>query len=86
MSNKVVDINADCGESYGRWTLGNDEALFDYLSSANLACGFHAGDPLTMQKSVKLAKTKNVAIGAHPGFPDLAGFGRRIMAASYCPS
>lgn len=79
---KVVDINADCGESFGRWTLGNDEALFDYLTSANLACGFHAGDPLTMQQSVKLAKNKNVAIGAHPGFPDMAGFGRRIMAAS----
>ena len=77
-----IDINADLGESFGPWTLGNDEELFDFLTSANLACGFHASDPLTIQRSIKLAKQKNVAIGAHPGFPDKVGFGRRDMGIS----
>ncbi|CAN5649616.1 5-oxoprolinase subunit PxpA [soil metagenome] len=77
-----VDINADSGESFGRWRLGRDEELFPKLTSANLACGFHAGDPLTMQRTVRLAKEHGVKVGAHPGFPDLAGFGRRDMAVA----
>jgi 5-oxoprolinase (ATP-hydrolysing) subunit A len=77
-----IDLNADAGESFGNWKLGQDEALFPLVTSVNLACGFHAGDPLTIQKAVRLAKQTGVAVGAHPGFPDLAGFGRREMAAS----
>ena len=72
-----IDINADLGESFGPWSLGNDEEVFNFLTSANLACGFHASDPLTIKRSVQLAKEKNVAVGAHPGFPDKVGFGRR---------
>jgi UPF0271 protein len=67
------------GESYGHWTLGNDEQVMPNLTSANLACGFHAGDPHTMRKSVALALQHGVAIGAHPGLPDLMGFGRRVL-------
>ena len=78
----VIDLNADAGESFGAWTLGNDEKLFDYITSANIACGFHAGDPLTIQKTVQLAKEKNIHIGAHPGYPDLVGFGRRPIKAT----
>jgi 5-oxoprolinase (ATP-hydrolysing) subunit A len=70
------------GESYGRWKLGNDEAVMPYLTSANLACGFHAGDPHIMRESVALAKRHGVAIGAHPGLPDLMGFGRRALNVS----
>lgn len=77
-----IDLNADAGESFGNWKLGNDEELFEYVTSANLACGFHAGDPLTMRQSVELCKRLSVAAGAHPGFPDRVGFGRREMAAS----
>ncbi len=77
-----IDINADLGESFGPWSLGNDEELFNFLTSANLACGFHASDPLTIKRSVKLAKEKKVAIGAHPGFPDKVGFGRRDINIS----
>jgi 5-oxoprolinase (ATP-hydrolysing) subunit A len=77
-----VDLNADMGESYGRWTLGNDEALMPYLTSANIACGFHGGDPHVMRKTVALALEHGVGIGAHVAFPDLIGFGRRRMAAS----
>ncbi len=79
---KKIDLNADAGESYGHWKMGADEALFPILSSVNLAAGFHAGDPLTMQKSVRLAKKHGVAVGAHPGFPDLVGFGRRDLAVT----
>lgn len=79
---QYIDLNADAGESFGAWRLGNDAELLPQLSSVNLACGFHAGDPLTMQKSVALALKHNVAVGAHPGFRDLAGFGRRDLAAS----
>ncbi len=82
MSTPTVDINADAGESFGHWRLGHDEALFEHITSVNLACGFHAGDPLTMQQSVMLAKTHAVAVGAHPGFADKVGFGRRIVQAS----
>ncbi len=78
-----IDLNADAGESFGPWEMGGDEALFPLISSVNLACGFHAGDPLTIQRAVKLAKGHNVAVGAHPGYPDLVGFGRRALAAGF---
>lgn len=74
-----VDINCDMGESFGAYKLGRDEEIFNYITSANIACGFHAGDPATMRKTVKLALEKNVGIGVHPGLQDLAGFGRREM-------
>lgn len=79
---KRIDLNADAGESFGRWKLGQDERLFPLLTSVNLATGFHAGDPLTIRESVRLAKSHGVAVGAHPGFPDLVGFGRRDMAVT----
>src|SRR5688572_32661819 len=72
-----IDLNCDMGESFGDFTVGNDESLMDYVSSVNIACGFHAGDPAVMKKTVALAVKKNLAIGAHPGYPDLQGFGRR---------
>ena len=75
----TIDINCDLGEGFGNYQMPNDETLFDYISSANIACGFHAGDPAVMQHSVQLALKKGVAIGAHPGFQDLQGFGRREM-------
>jgi len=78
----IVDLNCDMGESYGAYQIGNDEAIFPYITSANVACGFHAGDAAVMKKTVKLALKYNVAIGAHPGLPDLQGFGRREMAVS----
>ena len=74
-----VDLNCDVGESFGAWRLGADEAILAQVSSANIACGFHAGDPATMRKTVSLAIDHGVALGAHPGLPDLAGFGRRII-------
>jgi UPF0271 protein len=72
-----VDLNCDMGESFGQYTLGNDKEMMTYISSANIACGFHAGDPNIMDQTVKLALEHNVSIGAHPGFLDLHGFGRR---------
>ncbi len=77
-----IDLNADAGESFGPWKMGSDEELFPLLSSVNLATGFHAGDPLTMQRSIALARRHGVAVGAHPGFPDLVGFGRRDLAVT----
>ena len=77
-----IDLNADLGESFGPWPMGTDEALMASISSANIACGFHAGDPSVMRRTVALAKANGVAVGAHPGFPDLVGFGRREMSAS----
>jgi UPF0271 protein len=77
-----VDLNADMGESYGRWTLGDDAALMPCLTSANIACGFHGGDPHVMRKTVALALEHGVGIGAHVALPDLIGFGRRRMAIS----
>ena len=77
-----VDLNADMGESYGRWTLGDDNALMPYLTSANIACGFHGGDPHVMRRTVALALEHGVGIGAHVAFPDLIGFGRRRLAAT----
>jgi 5-oxoprolinase (ATP-hydrolysing) subunit A len=74
-----VDLNADMGESFGAWTMGDDAALLDIVTSANVACGFHAGDPDVMARTMRLAVARGVGIGAHPGFPDLQGFGRRRM-------
>lgn len=76
----LIDVNADAGESFGRWRLGNDATLLPKVTSVNVACGWHAGDPATMRRSVQLARDNGVALGAHPGFPDLAGFGRRALA------
>lgn len=76
---KQVDINCDMGESFGMYKLGHDEEVIKYISSANIACGFHAGDPVWMNKTVKLAEDNGVKIGAHPSYPDLNGFGRRNM-------
>jgi len=75
----VIDLNSDLGESFGAWKMGNDEAVLDFVSSANVACGFHAGDPVVMLATLRAAKEKGVAVGAHPGYPDLMGFGRRNM-------
>jgi UPF0271 protein len=77
-----VDFNADMGESFGLYRYGADEELLPFLSSANIACGFHAGDPSVMRRTVALARQQGVAIGAHVGFPDLLGFGRRRLLAS----
>ncbi|MFC4454550.1 5-oxoprolinase subunit PxpA [Deinococcus sonorensis] len=77
-----MDLNADAGESFGRWSLGDDEQLFPFLSSVNLALGFHAGDPLTLRQAVQRAVRQRLNIGAHPGYPDLSGFGRRELAMS----
>lgn len=78
----IVDLNCDMGEGFGNYQLGTDEDLMNYVSSINIACGFHAGDPATMRKSVTLALKKNIGIGAHPGLQDLIGFGRREMNIS----
>lgn len=76
---KTIDLNCDMGESYGAWKMGADAAIMPLISSANIACGFHAGDPATIRKTVRLAVDSGVAIGAHPSLPDLMGFGRRVM-------
>ncbi len=78
----TVDLNTDLGESFGRYTLGMDGRILPVISSANIACGFHASDPVVMEKTVLLAKQAGAAVGAHPGYPDLMGFGRRNMAVS----
>ena len=77
MSQPRINLNADLGESFGAWTMGRDEDMLQLVDSANVACGFHAGDPLVMRKTVATAKQHGVSIGAHPSFPDLQGFGRR---------
>src|SRR5262249_3360060 len=79
---KYIDLNCDMGESYGRWTLGADEEIMPHITSANVACGFHGGDPHVMRKTVALALKHGVAVGAHPSLPDLMGFGRRVMDVS----
>ncbi|MBF0707421.1 LamB/YcsF family protein [Guptibacillus hwajinpoensis] len=79
---KSVDLNSDLGESFGAYKIGNDENVLPFISSANIACGYHAGDHNVMMKTVELAKSLGVSIGAHPGFPDLGGFGRRDMNMS----
>ena len=77
-----ADLNSDLGESYGAYKIGADDKIIPLVTSVNIACGYHAGDPLVMQKSVALAKQYGVSVGAHPGFPDLLGFGRRNMNAT----
>mgnify|MGYP000079358443 CR=1 FL=1 len=72
-----VDLNSDMGEAFGHYSFGNDQRILESITSANVACGFHAGDPATMIQTVILAKENNVSVGAHPGFRDLVGFGRR---------
>jgi UPF0271 protein len=74
-----IDLNADAGESFGTWTMGNDAALLPHVTSINIACGFHAGDPSVIRQTIRLAAEAGVRIGAHPGYPDLQGFGRRAM-------
>lgn len=77
-----IDLNGDLGESFGRYTIGHDQDILPFLSSANIACGFHAADPMVMAETVRLAERYQVKIGAHPGFPDRVGFGRRVLQAS----
>ena len=79
---RTIDLNCDVGESFGAWTAGQDEAVLALVSSANVACGFHAGDPEVMLETVRLCRRHGVALGAHVGLPDLQGFGRREMAVS----
>lgn len=79
---KRLLLNCDMGESFGRWKMGNDEEAIGLIDQASLACGFHASDPLTMRRSVQLAVSHGVSIGAHPSYPDLVGFGRRHMNCS----
>ena len=79
---KTIDLNCDMGESYGAWKMGADAALMPLISSANIACGFHGGDPATIRKTVRLALDHGVTIGAHPSLPDIQGFGRRVMKIS----
>lgn len=79
MPKTVIALNSDTGESFGNFKVGNDEELMKFISSANIACGFHAGDPVVMAHTVRLARDHGVSIGAHPGYPDLMGFGRRRM-------
>jgi 5-oxoprolinase (ATP-hydrolysing) subunit A len=76
----MIDLNADLGESFGNYRMGNDAAMMPHISSANIACGFHAGDPMVMRRTVKTALEHGVAVGAHPGLPDLQGFGRRKIS------
>jgi len=78
----TIDLNCDMGESFGAWTMGQDDAVLAHVTSANIACGFHAGDPVTMQRTVAAAVKHGVAVGAHPSLPDLGGFGRREMRVS----
>jgi 5-oxoprolinase (ATP-hydrolysing) subunit A len=75
----TVDLNSDLGESYGRWELGDDRAMLDHITSANVACGFHAGDPSTLRRCCELAAARGVTVGAQVGYPDLLGFGRRFI-------
>lgn len=75
----TIDLNADMGESFGAWKIGRDAELMDFVTSVNVACGFHAGDPSTIRETVELAAVKGLRVGAHPSYPDLQGFGRRAM-------
>jgi len=77
-----IDINSDMGESFGAYKLGRDAEVMEYISSANIACGWHAGDPMVMEETVRMAKERGVGVGAHPGYPDLMGFGRRRLDLS----
>ncbi|MCX7167890.1 MAG: LamB/YcsF family protein [Rhodocyclales bacterium] len=82
MPDKPINLNADLGEGFGPWRMGDDAAMLEIVTSANIACGGHAGDPDTMRHTVRLAQQRGVSIGAHPSYPDLQGFGRRAMALS----
>lgn len=77
-----VDLNSDLGESFGRYTLGSDDQIIPLITSANVACGFHASDPVVMKKTIEMAREAGIHVGAHPGYPDLMGFGRRNMTIS----
>jgi len=77
-----IDFNCDMGESFGSYKMGLDDEVIKHITSANIACGFHAGDPMWMQRTVALAQHHDVAVGAHPSFPDLQGFGRRSINAT----
>ncbi len=79
----TIDLNCDCGESFGPWPMGDDAGVLPYVTSANIACGGHAGDPQVMRRTVQLCKELGVAIGAHPGYPDMQGFGRRSLPMSH---
>ena len=78
-----VDLNSDIGESFGAYKLGDDEAILQHITAANVACGWHAGDPMVMDRVVRMAAERGVAVGAHPSYPDLLGFGRRQMKLSF---
>ena len=78
----TIDLNCDLGESFGRWSLGQDGEVMQSITSANVACGYHAGDPDVMRRTIVMARATGVAVGAHPGLPDLAGFGRRTMSVT----
>jgi UPF0271 protein len=78
----IIDLNSDLGESFGAWTMGMDSEMMAHISSSNVACGWHAGDAEVMVRTVRAAKARGVAVGAHPGYPDLLGFGRRSMACT----
>ena len=82
MGTKRINLNSDLGEAFGAWPMGDDAAMLDIVAAANIACGFHAGDPMVMTRTVKAALAKGVGIGAHPSYPDLQGFGRRPMTLS----
>ncbi|AGT08538.1 LamB/YcsF family protein [Paracoccus aminophilus] len=77
---RTLDLNCDMGESFGAWVMGDDAAMLDLVSSANIACGFHAGDPSVMRRTIRMARDKGVSVGAHPSFADLYGFGRRRIS------
>ena len=79
---KIIDLNSDLGESFGAWTMGMDEEVMNHISSSNIACGWHGGDAEVMLRTVRAAKARGVAIGAHPGYPDMLGFGRRNMTCT----
>lgn len=79
----TIDLNCDLGESFGRWTLGEDESMLELVTSANVACGFHAGDPTVMRRTVVAARERGVRVGAHPGYADLRGFGRNAMGVPW---
>lgn len=79
MAQTFIDLNCDMGESYGRWTLGADTEIMPFITSANIACGYHGGDPHVMRQTIATALQHGVAVGSHPGLPDLMGFGRRVM-------
>lgn len=83
MATTTIDLNCDLGESFGRYTLGMDQAVMPHITSANIACGYHAGDPSVMDRTVKQAIKEKIHCGAHPGYPDLLGFGRRQMAVGF---